>query len=125
MHQLDGARYLRDTAAADPRLCALVAHHTCAAIEANKRGLTAELAAEFPPIGGILDDALTYCDMITTPDGELTDPTDRLTSIFYRYPDGSIVAETMTEAAPLIFAAIARVSARIGALQYTLRDRRL
>jgi hypothetical protein len=31
----------------------------------------------------------------------------------------------MTEAAPLIFAAIARVSARIGALQYTLRDRRL
>ena len=113
MHQLDGARYLRDIEAADPRLCSLVAHHTCASIEARLRGMDAILEKEFPPVGGLLDDALTYCDMTTTPNGELTDAKNRLAEILYRYADETIVAETMTEAAPLIFGAVARISALI------------
>src|SRR4051794_31166550 len=37
-HPLDGARYLRDQGA-DLRLCALVAYHTGASVEADLRGL--------------------------------------------------------------------------------------
>src|SRR5580700_2597006 len=39
LHGLDGARYLRDVHRADPVLCCLVAHHSCAVIEAEERGL--------------------------------------------------------------------------------------
>ena len=39
LHQLDGARYLRDAQYADAMLCRLVAHHSCAIIEASERGL--------------------------------------------------------------------------------------
>jgi HD superfamily phosphodiesterase len=46
-HPLDGARYLRDSYHADSRLCRLVAHHSCAVIEAEERGLDGELTAEF------------------------------------------------------------------------------
>lgn len=114
MHQLDGARYLRDIATADPRLCSLVAHHTCAYIEARNRGLHTELEAEFPPVGGLLADALTYCDISTTPDGELTDAKSRLTEILDRYGEGTLVFDTMTEASPFICESVARISALIG-----------
>jgi hypothetical protein len=115
MHQLDGARYLRDVAGADLRICSLVAHHTCACIEARNRGLHAELETEFPPVGGLLADALTFCDMSTTPDGEITDAEDRLAEILERYGDGTLVFDTMTEASPLIFEAVGRVSALMAA----------
>ena len=39
LHQLDGARYLRDAQHADALLCRLVAHHSCAIIEAGWRGV--------------------------------------------------------------------------------------
>src|SRR5258708_7014074 len=52
-HPLDGARYLRDVVGAENRLCALVAYHSCAHIEARNRGLADELAAEFEPVGGV------------------------------------------------------------------------
>src|SRR5580693_6800176 len=39
LHGLDGARYLRDLQHAEPLLCRLVAHHSCAVIEAEERGL--------------------------------------------------------------------------------------
>ncbi len=39
LHALDGARYLRDAQHADAMLCRLVAHHTCASVEAGERGL--------------------------------------------------------------------------------------
>ena len=117
MHQLDGARYLRDVAGADPRICSLVAHHTCACIEARNRGLHDELEKEFPPVGGLLADALTFCDVTTTPDGQLTDARDRLAEVMERYGAGSIVFETMTEARPIIFEAVDRVSALMAAQQ--------
>ena len=37
LHQLDGARYLRRRQHADAMLCRLVAHHSCAIIEAEER----------------------------------------------------------------------------------------
>src|SRR5213595_2753029 len=36
LHQLDSARYLRDTQHAGTMLCRLVAHHSCAVIEAGE-----------------------------------------------------------------------------------------
>jgi HD superfamily phosphodiesterase len=39
LHARDGTRYLRDAHHADALLCRLVAHHSCAIIEAEERGL--------------------------------------------------------------------------------------
>ena len=49
LHGLDGARYLRDVQHAEPLLCRLVAHHSCAVIEAEERGLADALTREFAP----------------------------------------------------------------------------
>ena len=49
LHQLDGARHLRDAQHADAMLCRLVAHHSCAIIEAGERGLAHVLGLEFEP----------------------------------------------------------------------------
>src|SRR6266516_3223577 len=48
LHALDGARYLRDAQHADTMLCRLVAHHSCAIIEAEERGL-AEICDRYGP----------------------------------------------------------------------------
>src|SRR3954453_7070897 len=47
-HPLYGARFLRDRVKTDERVANLVAHHSCALLEAEERGLRAELAGEFP-----------------------------------------------------------------------------
>src|SRR5215469_14148605 len=68
-HPLDGARFLRRESV-DGQVVSLVAYHSCAQIEAEVRGLGAELAAEFSPADPSLTDALLYCDMTTGPDGD-------------------------------------------------------
>jgi hypothetical protein len=50
-------------------LCRLVAHHSCAIIEAGERGLADVLSSEFEPAPYALSSVLTYCDMTTSPDG--------------------------------------------------------
>ena len=70
LHGLDGARYLRDVQHAEPLLCRLVAHHSCAVIEAEERGLADALIGEFVLPPQPLADALTFCDMTTSPDGQ-------------------------------------------------------
>src|SRR3954451_11264972 len=72
-HPLDGARFLRDQENADERLVRIVAHHSCALLEADLRGLREELETEFALESPDLVDAMLYCDMTTTPDGEPTD----------------------------------------------------
>lgn len=101
-HPLDGARHLRDVAGADDRLCRLVAHHSYALIEAERRGLADELAGEFPEVGGFVADALTYCDMTTSPDGDPVSIDVRVAEILNRYGDGDPVAESIREARPEI-----------------------
>ena len=49
LHALDGARYLRGAQHADTMLCRLVAHHSCAIIEAEERGLADIVSREFEP----------------------------------------------------------------------------
>ena len=114
-HALDGARYLRDVIGAEGRLCSLVAYHSCAHIEARNRGLADELRAEFEAVGGVLADALTFCDMTTTPDGRPTDVETRLAEILSRYGEGHLVAESISEASPCIVDAARNVSGLIAA----------
>lgn len=58
-HPLDGARFLR-AENVDERVVRLVAHHSCALLEAEERGLRQELEAEFPLEEPHLVDALIY-----------------------------------------------------------------
>ncbi|MGI5438823.1 HD domain-containing protein [Streptomyces shenzhenensis] len=116
-HPLDGARYLRNHTAADRRLVRLVANHSCAVLEAEERGLREELEAEFPlPDHAALVDALAYCDMTTTPDGERTTVDARLAEILGRYGQDSIVGRFIRRAEPELCGAVHRVEVRLASV---------
>ena len=112
LHQLDGARYLRDPQRADTILCRLVAHHSYAIIEASERGLAEVLGLEFEPAPQGLSDALTYCDMTTNPDGELVPVEQRLAEILDRYGPGHLVNRSIQRATPMILHAVEQVNYR-------------
>jgi hypothetical protein len=112
-HPLDGARYLRDVHGADPVLCRLVANHSCAVVEAKERGLNRELLAEFPVADSGLSDALTYCDMTTSPAGDAVSVGDRLVEIRERYGPADVVTSFVQTAEPELLASVARVSSRL------------
>ncbi|MCE7080043.1 HD domain-containing protein [Streptomyces sp. ST2-7A] len=115
-HPLDGARFLRDEHSADERLVRLVANHSFALLEAEERGLREVLEAEFPLLEDqLLVDALVYCDMTTTPDGERTTAEERVAEIRGRYGDDSVVGRFIRRAAPEIFAAVGRVEDALAA----------
>ncbi|MER5360065.1 HD domain-containing protein [Streptomyces sp. NPDC002785] len=115
-HPLDGARFLRDIHAADGRLVRLVANHSLALLEAEERGLRDVLEAEFPLLDDQrLVDALVYCDMTTTPDGEGTSVDARLAEITARYGSDSLVGRFIRRASPEILAAVERVEAALAA----------
>jgi hypothetical protein len=111
-HPLDGARYLRDTQHADAMLCRLVAHHSCAIIEAEERGLADVLAFEFEPAPDALSNVLTFCDMTTSPDGELTPVDEPLAEICHRYGPDHLVSRSIHRATPLILCAVDEVRGR-------------
>ncbi|MEU1171822.1 HD domain-containing protein [Streptomyces microflavus] len=115
-HPLDGARFLRDIHAADDRLVRLVANHSMALLEAEERGLRDVLETEFPLLDDqLLVDALIYCDMMTTPDGEVTSTEARLAEITVRYGADSMVGRFIRRASPDILAAVSRVEAALAA----------
>ncbi|MFF3125172.1 metal-dependent phosphohydrolase [Streptomyces sp. NPDC057908] len=115
-HPLDGARFLRDIHAADGRLVRLVANHSLALLEAEERGLRDVLEVEFPLLDDQrLVDALVYCDMTTTPDGEITSVEARLAEITARYGSDSLVGRFIRRASPEILAAVERVETALAA----------
>lgn len=117
-HPLDGARFLRDVHGGDERLVRLVANHSFALLEAEERGLRVVLEDEFPLLeDGLLVDALVYCDMTTTPDGEPTIAPDRVAEILGRYGADSVVGRFIRRAAPEILAAVGRVETALGEAQ--------
>ena len=109
LHQLDGARYLRDAQHADAMLCRLVAHHSCAIIEAGERGLADVLSSEFDPAPFVLASVLTCCDMTTSPDGEPVPADRRLAEIHDRYGPGHLVSRSIQRAMPMILRAVEQV----------------
>lgn len=114
-HPLDGARHLRDNEAANGTLCRLVAHHSCAIHEASERGLARELAAEFRPARRDLADALIYCDMTTSPDGDRLPIERRLAEIRSRYGPGHLVSRSIARSARELTSAVRRVDGRLAA----------
>ena len=111
LHALDGARYLRDVQHAPPMLCCLVAHHSCAVIEAEERDLADVLRREFEPPPQPLADALTFCDMSTSPDGEPVNVDRRLAEILHRYGSEHLVSRSIRRATPMILRAVGEVEA--------------
>ena len=109
LHALDGARYLRDAQHADAMLCRLVAHHSCAIIEAGERGLADVLSLEFDPAPYALASVLTCCDMTISPDGELVPIEQRLAEIQDRYGPGHLVSRSIQRATPMILGAVKQV----------------
>ena len=114
LHGLDGARRLRDVQHAESLLCRLVAHHSCAVIEAEERGLAHVLTREFAPPPQPLADALTFCDMTTSPYVEHVQVNHRLAEIHDRYGTGHLVSRFIRRATPLILEAVGQVNARAG-----------
>ena len=112
LHQLDGARYLRDVQHADALLCQLVAHHSCAIVEAGERGLADILSFEFEPAPCALSSVLTCCDMTTSPDGKLVPVEQRLAEIHDRYGPGHLVSRSIQRATPMILGAVEQVHNR-------------
>jgi HD domain len=112
LHQLDGARYLRDARHADAMLCRLVAHHSCAIIEACERGLADILSYEFEPGPDALASVLTCRDMTTSPDGEIVRAGRRLAEIHDRYGPGHLVSRSIQRATPMILRAVEQVHHR-------------
>jgi putative nucleotidyltransferase with HDIG domain len=112
LHQLDGARYLRDIQHAEKMLCCLVAHHSCAVFEAEERGLAEVLCREFALAPTSLASALTFCDMTTSPGGEPVHVDRRLAEIHHRYGSGHLVSQSIYRATPMILDAVDQVHAR-------------
>ncbi len=110
-HSLDGAVWLC-RAGFNDRVCALVAHHTCADIEAEGRGFADRLAI-FPRETSLVADALLYADMRTGPDGQDFSVEARMDEIVSRYGEGHSVARFIGRARPVILAAAQRVETRL------------
>ncbi|MBW8482256.1 HD domain-containing protein [Actinomadura parmotrematis] len=108
-HPLDGARFLRDVHHADEHLCRLVAHHSCAVVEARERGLDGDLTAEFGKEAPDLTDSLIYCDMTTSPDGEHLPVEQRLAEILDRYGSDHLVARSIATSSPYLVDTVHRV----------------
>ena len=112
-HPLDGARYLRDVEHADSRLCRLVANHSCAILEADERGLADVLSSEFPSPDPKLNDALAYCDMTTTPTGDVVSVHDRLSEIVERYGPHDVVSRFIRRAETELVSSVVRTGQRL------------
>ena len=70
------------------------------------------LTREFAPPPRPLADALTFCDMTTSPDGEHIQVHNRLAEIHDRYGTGHLVSRSICRATPLILEAVSHVRAR-------------
>lgn len=106
-HPLDGARHLRRLGF-DERIVGLVAHHSCADIEATFHHLEHHLRREFPIDHRLPHDALLYCDLTTGPNGEPLSIDDRLIDIRARYGPEHLVTRFIDVAEPEMRAAVAR-----------------
>ncbi|TWF80040.1 HD domain-containing protein [Pseudonocardia hierapolitana] len=112
-HPLDGARYLRDFENADPRVCALVAYHTGGLQGARECGLGDTLGGEFTAPPEFLLDAITYCDLTTSPDGNEIDAEERVADIVRRYGAEHPVGKGALSSSRSWFASVRRIEAHL------------
>jgi putative nucleotidyltransferase with HDIG domain len=108
-HMIDGARYLADVVGLDPLLCSVVAYHSSSRWEAAELGLAKDLA-RFTAPPQLLEDAITWCDLSTTPDGGEVDPVERLDEVLQRYGPDHVVFRAVTAARPFMLASVQRIN---------------
>lgn len=111
-HPIDGARWLR-AQRADEALVSLVAHHSCARVEAELRGLGGVLLDEFPRHPSLPHAELCFCDLTTSPNGEVVTAHERLAEIRHRYPDGHVVRAFVDQAEGDLLGTVRRVEAML------------
>lgn len=111
-HALDGARYLRE--AGEERLAGLVAYHTGSVHEARLRGLEQELG-EFDDEHSTVSAALSYCDLVTGPDGQRVTPEARFSDVEKRHGETSPVVKGLRAAWPALLAQVAEIEALLKA----------
>ena len=109
-HPIDGARHVR--ALGHERLARLVAYHSSAWWEAEALGLCGELAA-FPREDSATADALTYCDMTTSPTGQRITLAGRLAEITERYGAKHLVVRCLQRAHAHLAGAVQRTDDRL------------
>jgi hypothetical protein len=109
-HPWDGARYLREHGYED--LACLVAHHSGARVEARLRGIEG-YTDEFPFADSPLDQALTYCDLTTGPDGSPVSLDERVAEINQRYGPEHVTARAITMCVPEFRRAVANTERRM------------
>jgi hypothetical protein len=109
-HPLDGARHLR--ALGHERLAGLVAYHSSARWEAEALGLSDDLAS-FPREDSPTADALTYCDMTTSPSGQHITLAGRLAEIAERYGAEHLVVRSLELAHASLAGAVNRTRQRL------------
>jgi hypothetical protein len=100
----------------------LVGHHSCAVIEAEERGLAGELSREFLPADPVLSDALSYCDMTTTPGGGMVSVQDRLAEIRERYGPQSLVTRFTFKAESSLISSVSRTVWRLQSVLRSVDD---
>lgn len=109
-HPFDGARHLAELGW-PTRVVNLVAHHSCAVLEARLRSVDG--MEEFADEASATRDALWYCDAVTGPRGERFSPDERWAEIRHRYGPGHLVTRFLDEAEPVLRAAVRRTEDRM------------
>ncbi len=110
-HPLDGALYLRRSGW-DPRLVALVAHHSGARFVPVERGFAA-MMAEFEFEDSPVSDALTYADQTVGPGGRRMTVAYRIAEAIARHGPDSPNARARVDRVPYLLAVAARVEERL------------
>ncbi|WP_281355611.1 HD domain-containing protein [Amycolatopsis acididurans] len=118
-HPIDGATYLAKIGAPQ-RLVHLVAHHSFAIYEAQLRGLEDELS-DFEDERGSVRDALWYCDITTSPDGDEVTAEHRIAEIKARYGPEHLVTRFITGATPELLGAVERTRRRMVAVDASIQ----
>ncbi|MET7538238.1 phosphohydrolase [Streptomyces sp. NPDC005507] len=108
---IDGAGYLRAVVGADPRLRSMVAFLMSSSWERSELGLD-HMFSEFGPAEPELVDTITYCDLTSSPSGDLADPADRLSAVLERYGPERVVFRAVSAARPELMARAVRVRRR-------------
>lgn len=106
-HPLDGARFLQ-AEGFSRRVCHLVVHHSASTWEAEERGLSLDVYADFAVEEVDLGPAhavLWWADMTTGPRGADVTVEDRLAEIQTRYGPDHLVTRFVRRARPVLLAA--------------------
>lgn len=114
-HPVDGAHFAQN-AGLPALVVSLIAFHTGSEFEARQRGLLADLNQFVPPPRDVLD-VVTYADMTTSPAGMPISAKDRVAEILSRYAQDDPVFTAVSQSAPELLAAVARVEERLSAAQ--------